>query len=111
MSCAWYGVGRLGGADGWLQQRADSGIWQSYLECLNWAFAQLSVGSSDILPANTLELAFCCIIAFRSLITYSTLISGSPLTEKQFFSILFLFLETFLLNPCDRLVGPECQVQ
>ncbi|CAK9002200.1 unnamed protein product [Durusdinium trenchii] len=75
VSCAWYGVGRLGGADGWLQQRADSGIWQSYLECLNWAFAQLSVGSSDILPANTLELAFCCIIAFRSLITYSTLIS------------------------------------
>eukprot|EP00434_Breviolum_minutum_P032535 symbB.v1.2.028773.t1/scaffold3081.1/size64104/1 len=75
VSCAWYGVGRLSGENGWLALQPEASMLHNYLECLNWAFAQLSVGSSSILPQNTLELAFCCIIAFRSLMTYSTLIS------------------------------------
>ena len=46
-----------------------------YLTCLNWAFAQLGVGSSPAQATNSLETAFCIFSAFRSLITSSTLIS------------------------------------
>lgn len=45
------------------------------MTCLNWAFAQLGVGSSPAKPTNVVEMAYCIVIAFRSLITSSTLIS------------------------------------
>ena len=54
---------------------ASQSIFHKYLVCMNWAFAQLSVGSSELTPSSTLEFAFCVIVAFRSLLTYSTLIS------------------------------------
>ncbi|CAE7237379.1 CngA [Symbiodinium microadriaticum] len=78
VACCWYAVGDLGGATGWVATNsgmASEGVFHKYLVCMNWAFAQLSVGSSELTPSNTLEFAFCVIVAFRSLLTYSTLIS------------------------------------
>ena len=47
-----------------------------YLTSLNWSFAMLGVGLSTIQPTNTLETAFFVIVAFRSLMTYATLVSS-----------------------------------
>lgn len=76
IACAWFGVHHLS-SDNWVaaSNMEDSEIIHQYLVCLNWAFAQLGVGSSNAKPINSLEFAFCILIAFRSLITSSTLIS------------------------------------
>ena len=76
VACGWYAVGDFGGP-GWVAvERLDTEtVFHRYLLCLNWAFAMLSVGSSELVPKSTLELFFSVLVAFRSLITYSTLIS------------------------------------
>lgn len=58
-----------------------SGLWDAsvldqYLTSLNWSFAMLGVGLSQIRSTNTLEIAFFVIVAFRSLMTYATLVSS-----------------------------------
>ncbi|CAJ1381154.1 unnamed protein product [Effrenium voratum] len=76
IACAWFATSRLQ-AQNWvsdLDMEAESKEYQ-YLTCMNWAFAQLGVGSSQAKATNTLEMVFCIVIAFRSLITSSTLIS------------------------------------
>ena len=76
IACAWFGVSRLS-TDNWVLDSNIEEEWMGhqYLVCLNWAFAQLGVGSSSAKPTNSLEFAFCILITFRSLITSSTLIS------------------------------------
>ena len=77
VACCWYAVGDLGGPTGWVRRSGleSETVIHKYLVCLNWAFAQLSVGSSELIPESTFEFSFCVLVAFRSLITYSTLIS------------------------------------
>jgi len=76
IACAFFGISHLS-EDNWVVagQIENTGMEHQYLVCLNWAFAQLGVGSSNAKPINSLEFAFCILIAFRSLITSSTLIS------------------------------------
>lgn len=77
VGCAWFGLSRIQGDDNWVRSNnlEDESPLHKYLTCMNWAFAQLGVGLSDITPATTLETFFSVIIAFRSLITCTTLIS------------------------------------
>ena len=76
IACAWFAVHHLS-TDNWVvaSKIEEDSVLHQYLVCANWAFAQLGVGSSNAKPINSLEFAFCILIAFRSLITSSTLIS------------------------------------
>lgn len=76
IACAWFAVSHMNSAN-WVTQLGieNSSMEYQYLTCLNWAFAQLGVGSSPALATNVPEMAYCIVIAFRSLITSSTLIS------------------------------------
>ncbi|CAJ1381152.1 unnamed protein product [Effrenium voratum] len=76
IACAWFATSHMDEMN-WV---TDLGIHNDpaeyqYLTCMNWAFAQLGVGSSPAKATNSLEMVFCIVIAFRSLITSSTLIS------------------------------------
>lgn len=77
VACAWFGLSRIQESNDWVRSNnlTDASSLHKYLICLNWAFAQLGVGLSDITPATTLETFFSVLIAFRSLITCTTLIS------------------------------------
>ncbi|CAE7460030.1 Hcn2 [Symbiodinium sp. CCMP2456] len=80
IACCWFGISRLEGAsDNWVTharlQEDTTSPPHMYAASMNWAFAQLGVGVSDISPRTTLETYFCILIAFRSLITCTTLIS------------------------------------
>ena len=76
IACGWFAVSHLSDVN-WVSELGldSSGIEYQYLTCMNWAFAQLGVGSSSAKPVNSLEMAFCILIAFRSLMTSATLIS------------------------------------
>lgn len=78
LACCWWGVALMSPDQNWAR---DSGLWQApvldqYLTSLNWSFAMLGVGLSSVKTTNTLEIAFFVIVAFRSLMTYATLISS-----------------------------------
>lgn len=80
IACCWFGISRLEGAsDNWVTHARlhedTTSPPHMYAASMNWAFAQLGVGVSDISPRTTLETYFCILIAFRSLITCTTLIS------------------------------------
>lgn len=77
LACCWWGIALLA-EENWARA---FGIWEStvmdkYLASLNWAFAMLGVGLSSIKTTNTLEVVFSVLVAFRSLMTYATLISS-----------------------------------
>lgn len=76
IACAWFAVSHVNSAN-WVVELGieNRSMEYQYLTCLNWAFAQLGVGSSPALASNVPEMAYCIVIAFRSLITSSTLIS------------------------------------
>jgi len=76
IACAWFAVSHVNSRN-WVTELGieNSAVEYQYLTCLNWAFAQLGVGSSPALATNVPEMAYCIVIAFRSLITSSTLIS------------------------------------
>lgn len=77
IACGWFSVSHLDSQVNWvLELGLDSqSVEYQYLTCMNWAFAQLGVGSSSAKPVNSLEMGFCILIAFRSLMTSATLIS------------------------------------
>ncbi|CAK9087509.1 unnamed protein product [Durusdinium trenchii] len=77
VACAWFGLSRIQGEVNWVEAHGltDKSSLHKYWTCLNWAFAQLGVGLSDITPRTTTETFFSVLIAFRSLITCTTLIS------------------------------------
>lgn len=77
IACGWFAVSHLDSQVNWvLELGLDSqSVAYQYLTCMNWAFAQLGVGSSSAKPVNSLEMGFCILIAFRSLMTSATLIS------------------------------------
>ncbi|CAJ1446599.1 unnamed protein product [Effrenium voratum] len=78
IACCWYGLSRLQDpTNNWVASNSlsDSSPFHQYAVCMNWAFAQLGVGLSDITPNTTLETWFSVLIAFRSLITCTSLIS------------------------------------
>mmetsp|Transcript_20576 Transcript_20576/g.47972 ORF Transcript_20576/g.47972 Transcript_20576/m.47972 type:complete len:712 (+) Transcript_20576:81-2216(+) len=78
VACCWFAISRIESADdNWVihARLGDTGTFHQYAASMNWAFAQLGVGISDITPRTTLETSFCILIAFRSLITCTTLIS------------------------------------
>ncbi|OLQ08616.1 Potassium/sodium hyperpolarization-activated cyclic nucleotide-gated channel 2 [Symbiodinium microadriaticum] len=70
IACAWFGVSWLNTRN-WVLDAAlhEEDATFQYLYSMNWAFAQLGVGSSSAKPQNSLETAFCVLIAFRSLMT------------------------------------------
>ncbi|CAJ1381153.1 unnamed protein product [Effrenium voratum] len=76
LACAWFAMSHVY-AENWVTDLGieNGSVEYQYLTCLNWAFAQLGVGSSPAQATNSLETAFCIFSAFRSLITSSTLIS------------------------------------
>ena len=78
VACCWFGVTHLMEDPTWvsLNSVGQESVVNQYLKCLNWSFAQLGVGSTNIFPANVLEEAYCVLIAIRSLLTYATLVSS-----------------------------------
>ena len=44
------------------QIQENSAVEYQYLTCLNWAFAQLGVGSSPALATNVPEMAYCNLV-------------------------------------------------
>lgn len=76
VACAWFAVSHVH-SENWVTDLGlqDDSMEYQYLTCLNWAFAQLGVGSSPAKATNVVEMAYCIFVAFRSLITSSTLIS------------------------------------
>eukprot|EP00438_Fugacium_kawagutii_P027841 Skav201814 [mRNA] locus=scaffold1071:292659:294698:+ [translate_table: standard] len=76
IACAWFAASHMS-SENWVTVLGieNSSMEYQYLTCMNWAFAQLGVGSSPALATNVPEMAYCIVIAFRSLITSSTLIS------------------------------------
>lgn len=76
IACAFFAMSHLS-TENWVRELGleDAGVEYQYLTCMNWAFAQLGVGSSNAKPTNSLEMAFCIVIAFRSLMTAASLIS------------------------------------
>eukprot|EP00913_Durusdinium_trenchii_P020562 g19314.t1 len=78
LACCWWGIALIYPDQNWARA---SGLWDAsvldqYLTSLNWSFAMLGVGLSSIRTTNTLEIAFFVIVAFRSLMTYATLVSS-----------------------------------
>ena len=78
LACCWWGIALMNPDNNWARA---SGLWDAsvldqYLTSLNWSFAMLGVGLSQIRSTNTLEIAFFVIVAFRSLMTYATLVSS-----------------------------------
>lgn len=85
LACCWWGVALMNPDENWAR---DSGFWDApvldqYLTSLNWSFAMLGVGLSSIRSTNTLEIAFFVIVAFRSLMTYATLVSSITSLTSQ----------------------------
>ncbi|CAE7646831.1 Hcn4, partial [Symbiodinium pilosum] len=86
IACGWWGVGNsiFGDFDGstisWISafgmDREGVSFEYQYTTCLHWAFAQLGMGSVEGIEAvNTEERAFCILVAFTCLISFSTLVS------------------------------------
>ena len=77
VACCWFGITHIAGEPSWVSENsvASKSVLDQYLKSLNWSFAQLGVGSTNIFPTNTLEEAYSVIIAIRSLLTYATLVS------------------------------------
>ncbi|CAE7533977.1 Kcnh6, partial [Symbiodinium natans] len=79
LACCWFGVALVGDPNqNWVRE---AGLWEAeemdkYLASLNWSFAMLGVGLSNIKTTTSLEVAFSVVVAFRSLMTYATLISS-----------------------------------
>ncbi|CAE7731331.1 unnamed protein product, partial [Symbiodinium microadriaticum] len=74
-ACCWYGIALLEHPNpNWVE---NAGLWNApdldkYLTSLNWSWAMLGVGLSNNLAATSSEV----LVAFRSLMTYATLISS-----------------------------------
>ena len=77
VACAWFGVHWLNSSENWVLASGldDRDAVFQYLSCLLWAFCQLGVGESPLLPTNKTEMVLNSVVGFRSLVTSATLIS------------------------------------
>eukprot|EP00438_Fugacium_kawagutii_P001095 Skav236118 [mRNA] locus=scaffold1166:509950:511653:+ [translate_table: standard] len=77
IACAWWATIHVSSGENWVAALGieNSSMEYQYLLCMHWAFAQLGVGNNPALATNVPEMAYCIVIAFRSLITAATLIS------------------------------------
>lgn len=77
VACAWFGVHWLNSSENWVLASGldDRDAVFQYLSCLLWAFCQLGVGESPLLPTNKMEMVLNSVVGFRSLVTSATLIS------------------------------------
>ncbi|CAE7861083.1 ALP1 [Symbiodinium necroappetens] len=78
VACAWFGVHWLNSSENWVLASGldDRDAVFQYLSCLLWAFCQLGVGESPLLPTNKMEMVLNSVVGFRSLVTSATLISS-----------------------------------
>lgn len=68
-----------------MQIQENSAVEYQYLTCLNWAFAQLGVGSSPALATNVPEMAYCDLVGHGC----SWLIWDDPPSGVNLFHVFF----------------------
>ncbi|CAE7347860.1 Hcn3 [Symbiodinium natans] len=78
IACCWHGIGSLDVDNSWLDVHGmrHQHVSFQYATALRWSFAQLGVGGTEIEAVSYTEAVYSVIVAFVSLVSFSTVISS-----------------------------------
>ncbi|CAE7662893.1 unnamed protein product, partial [Symbiodinium sp. CCMP2456] len=77
VACCWHGIASLS-ADSWLDQHSmrNQRVSFQYATAMRWSLAQLGIGGTEIEAVSYAEAVYSVVVAFVSLISFSTVISS-----------------------------------
>ena len=78
MACCWHGIGSLTTDTSWLDVHniRDRHVSFQYATAMRWSLAQLGLGGTQIEAVSYVESVYSGIVAFVSLMSFSTVISS-----------------------------------
>ncbi|CAE7839309.1 unnamed protein product [Symbiodinium sp. CCMP2592] len=77
VACCWHGIASLS-SDSWLDQHSmrNQHVSFQYATAMRWSLAQLGIGGTEIEAVSYTEAVYSVVVAFVSLISFSTVISS-----------------------------------
>ncbi|CAE7183744.1 Cnga1, partial [Symbiodinium pilosum] len=78
VACCWHGIGSLSSEGSWLDVHGmrDQPVAFQYATAMRWSLSQLGIGGTEIEAVSYAESVYSVVVAFVSLISFSTVISS-----------------------------------